>query len=386
VRTPRREDFALATALAVVGTGEIIADGSASTFRSVALLAALCVAIIGRERRPAGSAALAGSILAASAAMGSVSYPLAVITAVVALAYSSGAGAPPVRGVAGALALLAGAEVAAFPRGAWVPLAICTVAPFLGGRVVRGRRELVESLRRLNDDLRVEHVRLAELAVRRERMRVARELHDAIAHHLTVITLQAGAGRLTGAREYLAVIRESGRLALAEMDVIGAVISPLEDSVGAASVRTTIGQARAAGLDVRATIDENARLSLDIELLSCRVVQEGLTNAIRHAPGARVDVRIHGRADVQIEILNAAATRSPALAELGSGSGLIGLRARVEAAGGHLEHAVLEGGGWRLAACLPVPASDAKGVPRTSLTPWEELRFATRDDDRTPWA
>jgi signal transduction histidine kinase len=266
--------------------------------------------------------------------------------------------------------------------GAWVPLLVSASAPFLAGLAVRRRQALVDRLAELNGELLSEHARIRELTVRRERTRVARDLHDAIAHHLTVISLQAGAGRLTGDRTHLANIRTSGQLALAEMDVIGAVISATPNAPGAPSVRAAIGQARAAGLTVAAAIGDDGPLSGELELLAYRVVQEGLTNAIRHAPGARVDVLLElVDGVVHVEVMNGAAVGPPS-GDAGSGSGLTGMRARVETAGGRLEHAALDDRGWRLSAWLPAGMTPPTGSGDAStLPPREELMFATRDDD-----
>jgi signal transduction histidine kinase len=379
----QRWDIALAALLTIVGVGEIVADDAHRLLLSALLLAAACATLTQRARRPAWAAAVAGAVLAAGAAAGGIDYPLTVLVLVLVLSYACGAHEPLVRGAAGALALLGGVEAAALAGGgAWVPLLVSASAPFLAGLAVRRRQALVDTLRELNGELLSEHARIRELTVRRERTRVARDLHDAIAHHLTVISLQAGAGRLTGDRTHLASIRTSGQLALAEMDVIGAVISATRDALGAPSVRAAIGQARAAGLTVAAAIGDDRPLSDELELLAYRVVQEGLTNAIRHAPGAGVEVLLElVDGVVHVEVTNGAAV-GPPTGEAGSGSGLTGMRARVETAGGRLEHAALDDRGWRLSAWLPAGVTPTTGpVGASTLPPREELTFAMRDDD-----
>src|SRR5215211_1953836 len=141
--------------------------------------------------------------------------PVAEVLVLVAFAVSVGCGALrslPVGvlalgGLAAALAI-AGVDI--------VPLLLVTVAPWTAGRIVRSRQQLIAALGERNRQLEAEQDALAELAVRRERARIARELHDIVAHHLAVMAIQAGAGRLgapDGAARF-AGIRDAGREAL----------------------------------------------------------------------------------------------------------------------------------------------------------------------------
>jgi signal transduction histidine kinase len=198
--------------------------------------------------------------------------------------------------------------------------------------------------------------------VRRERARIARELHDIVAHHLAVIVVQAGAGRLAGpengesAAARFATIRQSDDQALAEMSRPVDIIHADSGATGHGQdrLRTLFERAEAGGLHLEVSpLPADIRLPPELEEEALRVVREGLTNAIKHAPGARVQVRLASTGDwLEIEVRDHGGGAPSRLAESGSGLGLTGMRERVEALGGDLE-AGPYGGGWRLHARLP---------------------------------
>ena len=249
-------------------------------------------------------------------------------------------------GVAGACvpaAVLAVAGVAI------VPLLLVTLAPWAAGRLLRSRRELVAALAERNRALEAEQEALAELAVRQERARIARELHDIVAHHLAVIVIQAGAGRLEASPDRFAGIGAAGREALAELDRLVELLQADHP----ADLRALVDQARAAGvpLEYSAAADVPAPLR-DV---AYRVVQEALTNAMKHAAGSAVTVRLAVcDCGLEVEVRDTGAAR-PAAAMSGAGLGLTGMRERVEAIGGRLEAGPV-GGGWRVRARFPTPA------------------------------
>jgi len=249
--------------------------------------------------------------------------------------------------LAAALAI-AGAEV--------MPVLLITLAPWTAGRVVRSRRQLIAALAERNRQLEAEQDALAELAVRRERARIARELHDIVAHHLAVMVIQAGAGRLgapDGAARF-AGIGDAGREALAELERLVELLST--DNPRPRDLETLLGQARAAGVRLDYTpLPDGVRVTPELQDGAYRVVQEGLTNAMKHAAGSDVLVRldVHARA-LEVEVRDrGSAARSP-LAASGPGLGLVGMRERVEAFGGVLEAGPVDAGGWRLRARLPL--------------------------------
>ena len=259
------------------------------------------------------------------------------------------AGVLAVAAIAAAFAI-AGIEV--------VPLLLLTVAPWAAGRLVRSRRELIDTLAERNRQLEAEREAVAALAVRRERARIARELHDIVAHHLAVMVIQAGAGRLAapddGAR--FAGIRDAGNEALAELDRLVALLQTDEAAARPRALETLLGQARAAGLELDyEPLPEGVRVAPAVEDGAYRVIQEALTNAMKHAAGSVVRVRLAVRAGaLEIDVRDGGAVVPSPLAASGLGLGLAGMRERVEALGGALDAGPRADGGWRLQARLPL--------------------------------
>jgi signal transduction histidine kinase len=277
-----------------------------------------------------------------------------VLLLIAACAVSLGCGAqlplPP-----GALVVVALGAALALAGLDPIPLALVSVAPWSAGRLVRSRRELVATLAERNRELEAEREALAALAVRRERTRIARELHDIVAHHLAVMVIQAGAGRLAapdgGAR--FAGIREAGHEALAELEHLVAL---LQDDAPPRRLDALLGQARAAGVQLDYDpLPDGVRLAPAIEDGAYRVIQEALTNAMKHAAGSVVRVRLGVRADeLAIDVCDDGAVVPSPLAASGVGLGLAGMRERVATLGGVLTAGPRPGGGWRLRVRLPL--------------------------------
>jgi signal transduction histidine kinase len=208
----------------------------------------------------------------------------------------------------------------------------------------------------------------AREAVAEERGRIARELHDVVAHSVSVMTVQAGAVRrlLTPEqereREALLTVEQTGRQALAEMRrLLGVLreegeIAALAPQPGLATLSTLVAQVRDAGLPVELTY-EGDRISLPagVDLSAYRIVQEALTNTLKHAGPARAWVRVrYGQDEVEVEVAN------DGRSENGSdGHGLVGMRERVALCGGHLTAGPRPGGGYTISARLPVTGSAA---------------------------
>jgi signal transduction histidine kinase len=206
-------------------------------------------------------------------------------------------------------------------------------------------------------------------AVGRERARIARELHDVIAHYVSMMVVQAGAERrvLHGTSpttyEVLATIEQLGRSALAEMRRLVGMLrgdeqDPLAPQHGLADVAALVAQARDAGLPVELSVHGEPRdIPVGVDVSAYRIVQEGLTNAIRHAGSARTAVRLrYAPESVAIEIVDdgAAADGSvPSGATAGSGMGLVGIRERVALYGGTLDAGRRAEGGFAVRVLLP---------------------------------
>ena len=213
--------------------------------------------------------------------------------------------------------------------------------------------------------------RLAELEARAERLaertRLARELHDSVGHALSVVTLQAGAaGRVLDtdpefAREALGAIEEAARAALEDLDHVLGLLREEDPSPRTAPQPTLkdldrlLERTRIAGVELDAKVDADLeRLPAAVSREAYRIVQEGLTNALRHAGKVPVRLRIGVRGDrLEVEMTNPSAGALPA-GRRGGGRGLGGVRERVTALGGAMEAGPGDDGAWRLRVALPL--------------------------------
>lgn len=257
--------------------------------------------------------------------------------------------------------------------GALANLAVFTGAAVLGTGV-RQRRERSEA------DVVAAHERAARSASD-ERLRITRELHDIIGHAMGVMVVQAGvAERLLDtdkelARSAIAEIGATGRTSLAEMrQVLGALRAgdpgtgaplPRDPLPTLAQLPALVAGVEAAGLPVGLTVHGEPRpLPQGLELAAYRVVQEALTNCLKHAEAtrARVSVR-HTAADVQVTVEDDGTTSSGTQAA--PGHGLVGMRERVAVYGGELSTGPADGGGFRVDARFPLPAVAPTAVSGT---------------------
>jgi signal transduction histidine kinase len=244
------------------------------------------------------------------------------------------------------------------------------------GLFVRVQRELVLSLRERASRLEAEQRLRVEQAREAERLRIAREMHDVLAHRVSLLSLHAGAlefhpdASAEEVAQAAAVIRASAHAALEELrDVIGVLREGAPDSAPEppqptlADIPALVEESRLAGMRVRWHIDVpgDAALPATLGRAAYRIVQEGLTNARKHAPGAAVEVTI--TAEPGAALVVAVVSRRPvgvtattALALPGAGTGLVGLAERVALAGGELEHGPDGAGDFVLRATLPWPA------------------------------
>ena len=234
----------------------------------------------------------------------------------------------------------------------------------------------VASRVRATRELRAQTVRLgaerdaaATEAVAEERARIARELHDVVAHSVSVMTVQAGGVRRlltedqTRERDALAAIEETGRKALAEMRrMVGVMRSDgesaaLEPQPGIGTLSRLVEEVREAGLPVTLNLTGvETVLPPGVDLSVYRIVQEGLTNVLKHAGPAHAWVNVQvGRDDVDLLVEDDGTGTNRAN---GGGHGLIGMRERVTVYGGDLETGPREGGGFRIHARLPVDRTD----------------------------
>lgn len=278
----------------------------------------------------------------------------------------------PVKARLGLGVVLAGSAAIVFnspaPRSSeqlYIPL-IFAVA-WLAGFLLRGRAEQAEAAEERAGRAERERAAAARLAVAEERTRIARELHDVVAHTVSVMVLQVGAVRLElpasleDDREALRGVETTGRAALAEMRrVLGALrhdgdeveLAPQPGLDDLGDLLERVGQA---GVPVRLNVEgEPTPLPRAIDLSAYRIVQEGLTNTLKHARASRADVVLrYGEHDLEIEVSDDGDAGAGAAGN-GHGHGLVGVRERVTVYGGEMRAGPAPGGGFVLAARLPL--------------------------------
>src|SRR6185437_14056158 len=264
-------------------------------------------------------------------------------------------------------------------------LALRGQAQIARGRLDQARRELVE-----------------------QRMRIARELHDVVAHHMSVITVQAGYGGLVleqavsapsvaSARAALGVIETTGRQALDEMRRLVEVLRAQEDAEagrwgsgsvlapapGLGDVPRLLEYGAHAGVHVTVITAGHPRaLPAGEDLAAYRIVQEALTNVIKHAGGAATLRLEYGERALTIEVTNGPSARSemtrpaqnPQAGEGEAGRGTAGMRERALLYGGDLEARPTDDGGFRVTARLPLPAAEQTGAFEATAAPAEAAR------------
>ncbi|HEY0494424.1 MAG TPA: histidine kinase [Kutzneria sp.] len=221
-------------------------------------------------------------------------------------------------------------------------MAVCWAA----GRWMRSWRAGVEARR----------IHSAQLAVAEERARIARELHDVVTHHVTAMVVQSDAAQYLissapdRAADGLAAIGDTGRRALAELRTLLDVLDGTRSTPG---IDELVDQVRSTGQPVEFGVSGSRPPDTPdgVALAVYRVVQEALTNAVKHAPGRRTVVRLdYTEDDITVSVVN---DRAPGRSDLGGGRGLAGLRARVAAVGGSLS-AEPGDDGFEVRACLPL--------------------------------
>jgi len=251
------------------------------------------------------------------------------------------------------------------------------------------RRE--HQLRVQADELRDARAAAEERAVFGERVRIARELHDVVAHHVSVMGIQAAAARramekdIGKARGALASVEQSARTAVDELHVmLGALraseaadTGTVDPAAGVERVGDLAERARAAGLETRSVVwGDPVPLPASMSQAVYRIAQEAVTNTLKHASASSVDIRVRYLArEVELDVTDDGVGGPPTPGRPG-GLGLVGMRERVALHGGTVEAGPRDGGGFRVRARIPMPASVMAGGPATGAAPEAEAGCA----------
>jgi signal transduction histidine kinase len=273
--------------------------------------------------------------------------------------------------IGGAILLAWGAAAMVWddvPFGDYLFVAIILGGVWAAGRTVRSRRQLAVALADKNVLLEHEQEARAKQAVAEERTRIARELHDVVAHSVSVMVVQAGAERRSlgddrpATREALEAIEQTGRQALTEMRRLLGMLRKDDDELALAPqpsmehLEVLVSQVREAGMPVELEVEgEPEPLPAGVDLSAYRIVQEALTNALKHAGPARALVRVRYRRDeLELEIVDDGPGPAAPATNGAGGHGLIGMRERVSLFGGDLATGERSGGGYSVHARLPL--------------------------------
>lgn len=376
----RPADVALALVLVVagqfeVGYGSVGYQGSVPVAVSAVLAALIPLPLLWRRRAPLLCLVLVGLAIAVPTLVVDRSIPFwgGPMTLDVAV-YSASRYACPPRDRWALLvpAVTVGLVAAAIPSFRSLNEVVFSAGVYgvgwAAGQVMRGWQ-------RRHEQLGTDLLTLAESTVLREqaaaaaeRTRIARELHDVVAHSVSLMVVQAGSARLrlqrdpAAAQEALRVVEDTGREALGELRQLLGVLradgdpTGIDPQPGLAGIDDLATQLRASGLDLRVEVCGVPRdLPPGLDLSACRIVQEALTNVLKHAGPTTATVRITYRADeLDLQVSNDRGRRT-SLVSAAAGHGLLGMRERVTLFGGHLEASPRPDGGYLVHATLPLP-------------------------------
>ncbi|MFE6225593.1 MULTISPECIES: histidine kinase [unclassified Streptomyces] len=368
-------------------TGPTFGD-RAPTLTGVAMMTAAAVALVFRRRRPFVVLAFTGSLSLVELLGETRPAPLAISAVVALYTVASRTDRPTTWRVGLATMTVLAVAAMAFGPTPWYAQENLGVFAWTGmaaaaGDAVRSRRAFVDAIRERAERAERTREEEARRRVAEERLRIARDLHDVVAHHIALVNVQAGVAahvmekRPDQAKEALAHVREASRSALDELRATvgllrqsGDPAAPTEPVSGLAVLDNLLDGFRKAGLPVSlARADGGRQLPAAVDMAAYRIVQEALTNVRKHAgPDARAEVSIVvvGRT-VEVTVLDDGTPPAGPPPEPSGGHGLLGMRERVTALGGTLTAAPRYGGGFRVQAILPL-------TPETAREPGEDDR------------
>jgi signal transduction histidine kinase len=371
----RLTDRVLVAVLLVASWANVLwsSERQGSVVANLALVSVMALSLLWRREKPFVPIVCVTIALPLSAALLTAPpYLFAAIAALVAASYSAGGHLEQPRS-AQALALLVLAVLAVVlihdPTDWFWPVAVFCFAPWLAGRTIRNQTMLARELAEKAERAEHAHEEEERRAIAGERSRIARELHDVLAHNLSVMVVQAGGARRIvdkrpdQAAQVADLIERTGREALAELrHLFGPVRhgdgEDLHGPVGIDRVEELAARARAAGLSVHVHVEgERVALPTGVDLTAYRVVQEALTNTLKHGGRAQASVTVSYEPNelvlsIEDDGVGPDGAREE-LGELGGGHGLVGMRERVELYGGLLQAGSRPNGGFAVRARLP---------------------------------
>jgi signal transduction histidine kinase len=368
----QRADVVLALVVAVPVLGSLAARAGHNDQPLVLLLALGALApIFMRRSRPGAALVLAVAVRAAVPSNDALELPVMAVLYTIATQTEWRVAAAIAAGVAGVAVIAAAAwgGTGVTEHGSLLAYAIGTAAAYAAavalGLYVAARRRVIDGLRERAERLDREKELLAERAVADERTRIAQELHDIVAHNVTLMVVEAQAlgatsddGRVTQSTD---VIADLGRQTMSEMHTTLRLLRGDSDAPelapqpGLDQLEWLLDQLRRAGLEVELAIEGQPRpLARSLELSAFRIIQEALTNVVKHAAGARTEVELaYGRDALELTIVDRGdVARLAPPGEPANGHGLIGMRERAAAFGGTLIADALPDG-FRVTATLP---------------------------------
>jgi signal transduction histidine kinase len=363
-----RPDPFIAAALTAFAILSLMAEGQLGELPGSLCVLGFCALIAVRRWNPLAIALVAGAIFTVprlteqTAVTNNGSY-IPLWAAIFLFAYTLGSECPIVPSLIGLAAIVISVNLSSGPFNP-VPEMVA-IGPWLAGVLMASRRVAADQLALRARELEAEREIFAVQSVRYERARIARELHDIVAHSVSMMVVQANAGERLAttdpqrAAEAFESIGEAARQAEDEIDRLVELLNdsaPASPSAGIRIVEELVQRAHASGLDI------SCQLSGDIDDLTdgradaaYRLVQEAITNAMKHAPGAAMEISVLGTSDgLEITVLNGrplAATSG--LERAGGGNGLAGMRERMVQCGGTFSAGAMPDGGWRVRALLP---------------------------------
>ena len=395
MRHPLFADILIALACVVlsvtVGPPRVVADtpgsSSAAVFAPASAWLAItstlvaCACVLLRRHRPVllFAVALAAELIVLTGA-GASGVPLLMVSLYSLAVYRSSRAAWICLAIAIATVVSAGALTMAFGAGigsvvsnGTVGTAIFGLIGVLIGTNIGNRRRWLEAIIDRSRQLIVERDQQAQLAAAAERARIAREMHDIVSHSLTVVVALAEGARATRdtarAHDAMDAAAATARSALAEMRAMLGVLRDDDDAAPlappeAAAPAETVAAAQRAGYPARLTVSGDVPVSGALRYAIGRIVQEGVTNAMRHAPGATdISVRIVATPEwVTVDVANDGANTPRGT----GGFGVRGLKERAAHVGGELHSGPLGGDRWMLRAQLPIGVAAAETAPQVT--------------------